>query len=140
AIPGAAVAAAGTASLWWTSGANAWLVDVIAPYGATGADVAIALAVAVLVAAGAGARSQLSGVSSWLADGPGLALGASWLVSTQLEPGADWATVGALAFGTAALAIGGIRRLAAPLVIGTVTIGATIVVSAGARLAAAPTW
>jgi hypothetical protein len=79
-------------------------------------------------------------VSSWLAYGPGLAMAAAWLLSSQLEPGSDWATLGALAVGTIAVGVGGVRRLAAPLVIGTAMLSGTIAVSAGPRLSTAPTW
>jgi hypothetical protein len=137
--PGALLTAGATVSLWWTTGTNQWVIDAIAPYGADGADIAVAAAGAALLIVGWLLRRTLT-VSSWLAYSPGLGLVGTWLVATQLESGTDWATFGALAVGTVALALGGVRRLGAPLVLGTLMVLATIVVSAGARLAATPTW
>ena len=79
-------------------------------------------------------------MSSWLAYSPGLAMAGTWLIATQLEPGTDWATFGTLNVATVALAVGGVRRLGAPLVLGTIMVIVTILVSAGERLAATPTW
>jgi hypothetical protein len=79
-------------------------------------------------------------ISSWLATGPGLALVTTWLLASQIEPGADWATLSALVIGISATAIGGRRRLGAPLVAGTVMVVGTLLISAGPRLATAPTW
>lgn len=136
---GIAAIAASILSLWWTTGANTATIAAVAPYGATGADLAMIAIGIVLLAAGAGLRS-ISDSSSWLAHGPGLAIVATWLLARQLDHTADWATFGGIVFGVAAVGIGGSRRLAAPLVIGTVTVLATLVVSAGPRLADAPTW
>ncbi len=136
---GAAITVGATASLWWTTGTNQWVIDSIAPYGADGSDVAIAAVAAALLVGGWPLRRTIR-VSSWLAYSPGLGMAAAWLLATQLEAGADWATFGGLIFGVVALGVGGVRRLGAPLVLGTLTVGATIVISAGARLAATPTW
>ena len=136
---GAVLAGAATVSLWWTTGTNQWMIDAIAPYGADGGDVALAAAGAALLTGGWLLRRTLA-VSSWLAYSPGLGMVGTWLVATQLETGTDWATFGALAVGTVALAIGGVRRLGAPLVLGTLMVVATILVSAGSRLASTPTW
>ena len=136
---GAAVAVGATVSLWWTTGTNQSVIDAIAPYGADGGDVAIAAASAALIVGGWLLRRTLA-VSSWFAYSPGLGMAGTWLIATQLEAGTDWATFGALAVGTVALAVGGVRRLGAPLVLGTLMLGTTIVVSAGSRLAATPTW
>jgi hypothetical protein len=136
---GATVTTGAIVSLWWTTGTNQWVIDAIAPYSANGSDVAIAAASLVLLVGGWLLRRTTS-ASSWLAYSPGLGMAGTWLVATQLEPGADWATFGALIVGVVALAIGGVRRLGAPLVLGTLLVITTIVLSAGARLAAAPTW
>ena len=137
--PGALLAGGATVSLWWTTGTNQWAIDAIAPYGADGGDIALAAAGGALLIAGWLLRRTLA-VSSWLSYSPGLGMVGTWLIATQLETGTDWATFGALIVGTVALAIGGVQRLGAPLVLGTVMLVATIVVSAGARLAATPTW
>ncbi len=136
---GGAITIGATISLWWTTGTNQWMIDAIAPHGADGGDVALAAASAALLVAGWLMRRTLA-CSSWLAYSPGLGMAGTWLVATQLEAGTDWATFGALIVGVAALAVGGVRRLGAPLVLGTLIVIATIVVSAGSRLATAPTW
>jgi hypothetical protein len=139
ALPGAVVAVFGLASFWWTTGTNAWVIDRIEPYGATGVDVAVAFIAALLLVAGA-AVARRRAVSSWMAYGPALALVTTWLLASQLEPGADWATLGALMVGVGAIGVGGRRRLGAPLVAGTIMVVGTLLVSAGPRLATAPTW
>ncbi len=139
ALPGVALGIAGTVSLWWTTGTNAWVIVALAPYGADGTDMAIAATVTVLLVAGWLVRRRTS-MTTWLAYSPGLGMAGTWLVASQLEPGTDWATFGALIVGIVALGIGGFRRLGAPLVLGTAMVVATIVVSAGPRLTAAPTW
>ena len=139
ALPGSIVSVIGLVSMWWTTGTNAWAIAAIAPYGATGVDLAVGVLAAALLTAGWGVR-RAQPVTSWLAYGPGLALVGTWLLASQLEPGTDWATLGALAIGVVSIGIGGWRRLGAPLVAGTIMIAGTVLLSAGARLAAAPTW
>lgn len=139
AVPGTALTVVATISLWWTTGVNELAIEMIAPYGATGADLVIAAVFGVLLVAGYVVRRHV-GVSSWSAYGPGLGIAVVWLFSTQLEPKTDWATIAALMIGIIAVVVGGVRRLGAPLVIGTVMAGGTIVISAGSRLATAPTW
>ncbi|MEM9516753.1 MAG: hypothetical protein AAGA42_18030 [Actinomycetota bacterium] len=143
ALPGTALALGGATSLWWTTGTNQWVIDAIEPYGATGSDVLIGVVALVLLVGGGALRALLpdgAGVPSWLAYGPGFAMIAAWLIPTQLEPGTEWATFGALAVGVIALAVGAIRKLAAPLLVGVALTITTVLVSAGPRLAAAPTW
>jgi hypothetical protein len=126
-------------SLWWTTGTNNLVIDAIRPYGASGADVALAVVTTTLLAAGGRLRrAQL--VSSWLAYGAGLAAGTAWLLTSQLEVGADWATIAGLVTGVGAMAIGAVRRLGAPLVAGCALTTGTLLVSAGPRLSTAPTW
>ena len=136
---GATITTGAIVSLWWTTGTNQWMIDAIAPYSADGSDVAIAAA-SLLMLLGGWLLRRTTSASSWLAYSPGLGMAGTWLVATQLEPGADWATFGALIVGVIALAVGGVRRLGAPLVLGTLLVISTIVLSAGTRLAAAPTW
>jgi hypothetical protein len=126
-------------SLWWTTGVNGWTVTAIAPYGATGVDVAVGAVGIVLIGAGRYVRIG-ERASSWLAYGPGLSMTTAWLLARQLDQNASWATFCALAIGVVSLVVGGTKLLAAPLVIGTVAVAGTAVVSAGPRLAEAPTW
>ena len=139
ALPGATISLAGLVSVWWTTGTNTWAIAAIAPYGATGVDLVVGTLTVVLLATGWGVR-RAQPVTSWLAYGPGLALVGTWLLASQLEPGADWATFGALAVGVVSIGVGGWRHLGAPLVAGTIMVTGTVLVSAGARLATAPTW
>jgi hypothetical protein len=139
ALPGVVVAVFALLSTWWTTGTNDWAITSLAPYGASGEDIVVGVLAAVLVTAGAVVR-RTQAITSWLAYGPGLALAGTWLLATQLEPGTDWATFGALTLGVVALGFGGTRRLGAPLVAGTLMVAGTILLSAGPRLASAPTW
>ncbi len=139
ALPGSIISVIGLVSMWWTTGTNAWAIAAIAPYGATGVDLAVGVLSAALLTAGWGVR-RTQPVTTWLAYGPGLALVGTWLLASQLEPGTDWATLGALTIGVVSIGIGGWHRLGAPLVAGTIMIAGTVLLSAGARLAAAPTW
>jgi hypothetical protein len=137
---GAAIAAAGTLSSWWTSGANDAVLDWLEPHGVTSGDLAIVALSALLVAGGAYAGRVRAGLSSWVTIGPGLGTLAVWLVDAQLTREVGWSVPLALGLGVVAVGVGGWRRLAAPLVLGTVTIGMTIVVSAGPRLAELDSW
>lgn len=140
AVPaGSALWFGATVSLWWTSGTNQWMIDAISPYGADGGDIALAAVSAALVLAGWLLRRTIP-VSTWLAYSPGLGMAGTWLIATQLDTRTDWATFGALIVGVLALAIGGVKRLGSPLVLGTLMVVSTIVVSAGPRLATTPTW
>ncbi len=138
-LAGAAGVGGAAVSLWWTTGTNELVIAAIAPYGATGVDVAVGVTGLALLGVGVILRRAF-GQSSWFAYGPGLGLLATWLLSAQVQPGTDWATLGALALGVIATGVGGVRRLGAPLIAGTLTIGATCCISAGPRLAEAPTW
>ncbi|HSP28828.1 MAG TPA: hypothetical protein VLN74_09795, partial [Ilumatobacteraceae bacterium] len=139
ALPGAVLAVYAMVSMWWTTGTNEWAIASIAPYGASGVDMVVGVLAGGLVVLGAVVRRKQP-VTSWLAYGPGLALAGTWLLASQLEPSTDWATFAALTLGVVALGIGGARRLGAPLVAGTLMVLGTIVLSAGPRLASAPTW
>jgi hypothetical protein len=127
------------ASLWFTTGANATVLSRLARYDFTGADLAALAAGAAMLFVGLGLR-RWQGVSSWLAYGPGLALVTSWLTAVQTQRGADWATMCGILIGILAMAIGGWRRLTAPLVIGSALLIATIVIASGSQLASLPGW
>lgn len=126
-------------SLWWTTGTNDLVIDWIAPYGADGEDLALGAAALALLGGGVALR-RVQRPSTWLSYGPGLSLAFSWLLVAQSDLDADWATLGGLMLGVVAVGVGGARRLAAPLVIGTIGLIATGVISIGDRLSSAPTW
>jgi hypothetical protein len=126
-------------SLWWTTGTNQLVIDWLAPYGIDGQDLALCAASIALVLAGIAVRATFH-PSTWLAYSPGLGTGVAWLLMSQNAADGEWATFGALLIGVVAVGVGGARRLGAPLVFGTVALGGTLLISAGPRLAAAPTW
>jgi hypothetical protein len=136
---GAALTAAGGFGTWLTSGANAAVLGWLAPYGITGEDLAVAVTTLALFGAGALAGHRRA-LSSWVTAGPGAALAAAWLLGAQFTRDVAWSVPLALAGGVVAIAVGGWRRLAAPLILGTVTVAATVVASAGPRLAELGSW
>lgn len=131
-------------SLWWTTGTNDRFLSVVERFGADETDVALGVATTALLVIGMLIRRLHAGggraASSWLAYSPGLGMAAAWLLEAQLDATTAWATFTALGVGIVATAVGGLRRLGAPLVIGTGMIAGTVAISAGPRLAAAPTW
>jgi hypothetical protein len=138
-VAGTVVSALATVSLWWTTGTNARVLGMIEPFGADGSDVVIGLVSAILLAIGIGLRRRF-GVDELTAYGAGLGLASSWLLASQLDGRATWATFGGVAFGTVAIAVGGLRHLRSATADGVVTTAGTLLVSAGDRLADAPTW
>ena len=136
---GVGLAAAGVVSTWFTSGVHGAVIDWLRPYGVTAGDVAVAALAALLFAAGA-LFGRLVACSSWVASGPGLGLLAAWLLGAELARDVRWSLPLLLVSGLLAVAIGGVRRLAAPLVIGTAMIATTVAVAAGPRLADLDTW
>ncbi len=129
-------------SLWFTSGTNAALLSGLARYDFRRADLAVLAISAVMLIIGAGVRrwNTLNPVSTWLAYGPALAVLTSWLLVVQVERRADWASIIGLVVGIACIAVGGWRRLAAPLVIGTASLIATTIAATGSQLASLPGW
>jgi hypothetical protein len=98
------------------------------------------MAVSLLLLAAGAYAGRVRALGSWVTAGPGLSLLALWLVDVQLTREVGWSVPVALGIGIVAVAVGGWRRMAAPRTIGTVTIGTTIVVSAGPRLAELDSW
>lgn len=135
----ASVSAAALGSTWWTSGTNELVITWLHPYGADGSDLAIGAVSLILVAIGHLLRRRQP-VSSWLAYSPGLGMTLAWLIPAQLDVNGMWATVAGISVGILSVGVGGIRRLAAPLVIGTGLLATSILVSAGERLSTAPAW
>ena len=68
---GAGVAAVGTISSWWTSGANDAVLGWLEPYGVTGGDLAIVAVSVLLLVAGAYAGRVRTELTSWVDGCPG---------------------------------------------------------------------
>ena len=92
-----------------------------------------------MILAGAAIRATLR-PSTWLAYSPGLGTAFAWFLMSQPDVDGDWATLAALSAGVVSVGVGGVRKLGAPLVLGTVALVGTLLISAGPRLAEAPTW
>ena len=137
---GALVAAGALVTLPVTSGALAWMLGALAPHGITGTDVAVGgLAVALLLG-GVWFRREQAGPSSWIAYGPVLALLGTHLLTTQVTTGQVGRIAVAVGTGVVAVAVGGLRRLAAPLLGGTALVTASVVLASGHQLASLPVW
>jgi hypothetical protein len=136
---GVTLAAIATASTWYTSGANDTVLTWLAPHGVTTNDLTVVTITIIMLATGA-VVARLAPLSSWATAAPGLGLAASWLSATQLTRPVDWSVPLTLITAIVAVGIGGWRRLAAPLIIGTATIAATIAISAGPQLAELDSW
>jgi hypothetical protein len=118
-----------TLGLWWLLA----LEDV------TALDV-WALPVAVqLAVAGALARRR-TGLASWVADAPAVVVVGVPALLERAGGGSGWHAVLAGAVAVAAIAAGGLGRLAGPLVLGTVLLAAVVGVEVVALVAAVPTW
>jgi hypothetical protein len=138
-LGGAAAAVIAAGSWWFTSGLHDWAMDLIEPADITVGDLWMLIATAVALLVGLTARTAF-GVNSWLAYTAGLTIGGLWLTSVQIERDTVWAVPAALTFALVAVCIGAWRRLAAPLVGGTVITATTVFVATGSDLRAIPTW
>ena len=96
------------------------------------------VAVHLLVAGWQGRRSR--DLSSWTAYAPAIALLGGAALAERLDGGPAWHAVVAGAVGVAAVAVGGWRRLAAPLFLGTGLLVAVTGVECLGALAGVPTW
>ena len=132
--------AIGALSLPWTSGFVPWLVDGLAPHGITGTDLGVAVLCVGLLAGGVRLRQTNRSLSSWIAYGPGLALAGLHLLSTQVPAHQNGRIAVTIGLGVCAVAIGGLRRLASPLLVGTGLLVAATVLAAGHQLASLPVW
>ncbi len=136
---GSMLAAGAAISTWFTSGANAWFVELIAPADITMGDVWMLAATLATFIAGIVARRTL-GVSTWLAYSAGFLLLGGWLVAVQIERDTVWALPLALTIGMGSAALGAWRRLAAVLVGGVVLVAVTLGAAIGDGLTDVPTW
>lgn len=137
---GGAVSTASLLSLPVTSGALRWLLDTLAPHGITGTDLAVAGLAVGLVAFGIWLRRQMPTVSSWIAYGPALAVSGAHLLTTQAATGEVGRIAVAIGVGVVAVAVGGWRRLAAPLLAGPALIATSAIMASGHQLASLPVW
>ncbi len=139
ALGGAVVTLTAAASSWFTTGLHGWFVDAIAPAGITVGDLwAAAASVMALVVGNAARRHE--GVNSWVAYSGALTISGLWLTSVQIDRETVWALPLAITIGLIGVAIGGWRRLAAPLVGGTLLTAVSIFVASGSDLREIPTW
>jgi hypothetical protein len=139
ALGSSVVGAIGLLSLWFTTGVNGAVISRLARYNVTSADLLALVVGAAMLLAGVGMR-RWQVVSTWLAYGPGLALISAWVASVETSRRADWATMAGLLIGIVAIAVGGSRRMSAPLVIGTGLLTTTVVIASGSQLASLPGW
>jgi hypothetical protein len=96
-----------------------------------------------LLIAGAIVRANTTGErrpSSWIASGPAIALLAGSAIAERIAGGSAWHSVFAGAVGVAAVAVGGWRRSAAPLLLGTATLIAVVLRETLDGSAGVPTW
>jgi hypothetical protein len=135
----AAIGGLSILSLWFTTGTNAAVLSSLARYDFTGADLAALAAGAAMLVVGIGIRSWQR-VSTWLAYGPGLAMLSAWVSAVDTSRRADWSAMAGLLIGIAAIAVGGWKRMGAPLVIGTALLTTTVLIASGGQLASLPGW
>jgi len=137
---GAVVFVASLVALPFTTGLAPALQHRLAEHGISGTDLAVAVLTIGLLIGGAVLRSKQRTMSSWVAYGPGLVLVGLHLLSTQAATHQQARVGVAIGFGVAAIAVGGVRRLAAPLLLGTALVAATTVLATGHQLASLPVW
>jgi len=138
-VGGAAVTSIAAVSFVFTTDLDDWVRDLIEPADITIGDVWMFAATVVALVVGWALR-RTTGINSWLAYAAGLTIGGLWLVGVQIDRDPVWALPAAVTLGVSTAAIGAWRRLAAPLVLGTVVTAATTFVSMGSDLRAVPAW
>jgi hypothetical protein len=98
------------------------------------------LAPVALLLVGAGLRARSIGTSSWIAYGPVLTIFGGAALAERVTGGPGWHAIVAGSVGVVAVAAGGHRRLAAPLLLGTALLVALVGYETLAITAALPTW
>ncbi len=93
-----------------------------------------------LLVAGWQLRRRVEPPSSWVAYGPAIGLLGSSALAERLSGAEAWHSLVAGAVGVAAVAVGGWRRQAGPLLLGTGLMVAVTVVELLTTLAGVPTW
>jgi hypothetical protein len=104
------------------------------------ADAYVAPVAAVLVAAGIVARRARPETSSWVAYGPAVALLGGAALLDRISEGAPLHALVAGTVGVVAVGIGGWRRLAGPLLVGTALLVATAIYESLDLTRGVPTW
>ncbi|MEM7095784.1 MAG: hypothetical protein AAF567_22470 [Actinomycetota bacterium] len=98
------------------------------------------LAIPAAIAIWAGTRWHREGVSSWVAYAPTIAVFGGLAALDRFDGGSAWHAVIAGAVAVAAIAAGGIWRLAGPLITGTVLVGVVATYEALGPGSRVPTW
>jgi hypothetical protein len=98
------------------------------------------LAPVALLLVGAGLRARSTGTSSWIAYGPVVTIFGGAALAERMSGGPGWHAIVAGAVGVLAVAVGGHRRLAAPLFLGTGLLVVLVGYETLAITAALPTW
>jgi hypothetical protein len=131
----------GGAGVAVTSGAVRVVVDHAEQRGVRPGDLAVAGLTVLLATAGCLAHRLRPALRSWSTWGPAIALASIHLVATiAADPEQSGRLLVALAGGCALVAVGGWRRLAAPLVGGTALLGAVLAMAAWSALADVTVW
>ena len=139
-LTGVSTAIAALATLPYTLGLDRFLDVRLAQYGWRHDDLAMGILVSVGLVFGVMLARYRPESSSWLTVSPALTLGSLYLLTTLIE-GRFAARAGVtVGLGLIAIAVGGVRRLSAPLVIGTLTPIAAIVIMSGPALAQLSLW
>lgn len=116
-----------------------WLV--LGAHQVAAADAYAAPVAAALLVVGASVqRTDDVRISSWITSGPALALLGTTALAERFDGGSGWHAVVAGAVGVAAVAIGGARRLAAPLLLGPALVVVTAAAESLAFTRGVPTW
>jgi hypothetical protein len=137
---GVATVVVSLASLPYSLGANIWLDNNLTQYGWQSSDLAMAIIIGIMLLVGAALARSRPELSSWAYSGPPLVLAALYLLDTlpsTYAPARAGVTVG---LAVMAIAVGALRRLGAPLVLGSVVTIATLLLMVGPKLAQLSLW
>lgn len=136
---GAGVSLVAALSWIWTTGFDEWFVEWIEPADIRSDDVWFALVSVAALVAGLAARSTMR-ANTWLAYSAAMTIPALWLTGVELDRSPVWAIPLLLTIGIGATLAGAWRRLAAPLVGGTLLTMLGVFLATGSDLRAIPIW
>jgi hypothetical protein len=138
---GAVLTTLSAGSLMHVAGGDRWVVELAARAGMSPADMATAAVVLLLAGAGAALARLRRATSSWWTWGPAAFVTASYLLVTiAASPHPDVRLLVALTVGVLLVVAGAWRRVAAPLVIGTLTVTGSIGLASLTTLRSLPAW